>query len=255
MMAKKASAGQAATEAILRHWREAVPNDRVAHLIKDSWRGLSRSLQMRLTRHAVSFGHWTFLRILWESDGHTQRELSELAGVQEPTTFAALKALETLGYVVRRQRPESRKKVYVHLTPKGRALKAKLVPLAEEVNEIALRGVSAADIAATRRTLLAMIENLARDESEARAQDRRMPSTRELGRRVAAGARKRARAGRRSCRHGEALARHGACPACKPPAREPRTMRPGSPCPSILRGSRTMVPSRRRRRGRASTSG
>jgi DNA-binding MarR family transcriptional regulator len=194
-MAKKASAGHAATEAILRHWREAVPNDRVAHLIKDAWRGLSRSLQMRLTKHAVSFGHWTFLRILWESDGHTQRELSELAGVQEPTTFAALKALETLGYIVRRQRPESRKKVYIYLTPKGRALKAKLVPLAEDVNQIALRGVTAADIATTRRTLLTMVENLARDEGEAPAQDRRMPSTRELAQVVADAA---ARAPRRA---------------------------------------------------------
>jgi DNA-binding MarR family transcriptional regulator len=177
--------GQAATEAILRHWREAVPNDRLAHLIKDAWRGLSRSLQMRLTKHSVSFGHWTFLRILWETDGLTQRALSEQAGVQEPTTFAALNAMETLGYIVRRQRPDSRKKVYVHLTPKGRALKVKLVPLAEQVNRIALQGVPATDIAATRRTLLAMIEHLARDESEAADQDRRMPSTRELARVVA----------------------------------------------------------------------
>jgi DNA-binding MarR family transcriptional regulator len=191
----KSFAGQAATESILRHWREAVPNDRLAHLVKDVWRGLSRSLQMRLTRHSVSFGHWTFLRILWETDGLTQRELSDQAGVQEPTTFAALKALETLGYVIRRQRPDSRKKVYIYLTPKGRALKSKLVPVAEEVNRVALQGISTADIATTRRTLLAMIENLARDEREATAQHRRIPSTHELARVVAdASARSRRRA-------------------------------------------------------------
>jgi DNA-binding MarR family transcriptional regulator len=183
-----------ATEAILRHWREAVPNDRLAHLVKDAWRGLSRSLQMRLTTHAASFGHWTFLRILWESDGLTQRELSELAGVQEPTTFAALKALETLGYIVRRQQPDSRKKVYIYLTPRGRALRNRLVPLAEQVNQIALQGVSDVDIAVTRRTLLAIIENLARDESQAAGQDRRMPSTRELARVVADASRRRKRA-------------------------------------------------------------
>jgi DNA-binding MarR family transcriptional regulator len=191
----KASAGEMATQAILRHWREAVPNDRLAHLVKDAWRGLSRSLQMRLTKHAASFGHWTFLRILWERDGLTQSELSELAGVQEPTTFAALKALETLGHIVRRQQPDSRKKVYIYLTPRGRALRNRLVPLAEQVNQIALHGVSDADIAVTRRTLLTIIENLARDESQAAGQDRRMPSTRELARVVAdASARSRKRA-------------------------------------------------------------
>jgi|SRR5215475_1385181 len=189
----------AGTEAILRHWREAVPNDRLAHLVKDAMRGLGRALQMRLAKYSVSFGHWTFLRILWETDGLTQRELSEQAGVMEPTTFSALKAMEKLGYVVRKRMPDSRKKVYVFLTPKGRALKAKLVPFAEEVNEVAIRGIAAADLAATRRSLLAVIENLARDELDAARKRRRIPSTRELGRIVSdAGNGVRVRSQRRS---------------------------------------------------------
>src|SRR5690242_6261864 len=167
------------TQIILRHWREAVPNDRLAHLVKDATRALVRALQMRLGEHGVSFGHWTFLRILWESDGLTQRELSEQAGVMEPTTFSAVKAMERLGYVVRRRRHDDRKKIYVFLSPKGRRLRRKLVPLAEEVNRIAFRHVRSADIARTRNLLLSIIENLARDEQSA---DMRMPSTRELGR-------------------------------------------------------------------------
>lgn len=166
------------TETILRHWREAVPNDRLAHLVKDATRALVRALQLRLAEHHVSFGHWTFLRILWEGDGLTQRELSERAGVMEPTTFAALNAMERLGYV-RRKRGDDRKKVYVRLTPKGRALKRELVPLAEDVNNLAVRGVPRENVATVRAVLLAVIENLARDEA---AQDKRMPSTRALAR-------------------------------------------------------------------------
>jgi DNA-binding MarR family transcriptional regulator len=167
------------TETILRHWREAVPDDRLAHLVKDATRALVRALQMRLAAHHVSFGHWTFLRILWEGDGLTQRELSEEAGVQEPTTFAALKAMQRLGYVTRRQRDGDRKKVYVFLTPKGRALKRALVPLAEEVNAVAAARVAPRDIATTRKVLLAIIENLAADEAKP---GQRMPSTRALAR-------------------------------------------------------------------------
>jgi DNA-binding MarR family transcriptional regulator len=182
------------TQTILRHWREAVPNDRLAHLVKDATRALVRALQMRLAQHSVSFGHWTFLRILWEGDGLTQKQLSEQAGVMEPTTFSALKAMERLGYIVRRQRAGDRKKVYVFLTPKGRALRTRLVPLAEDVNRIAVRGVRPAGIAATRTALLAIIENLAQEERRA---DQRMPSTRSLSG-VAAGngraSRKRVRA-------------------------------------------------------------
>ena len=121
-----------------------------------------RELQARLAGHSVSFGHWTFLRILWERDGLTQRELSEEAGVTEPSTYAAIKAMEELGYVTRTQLPENRKNVYVHLTPKGRALRKKLVPLAVGVNKTAVRGVSAADLQSTRRTLLAITQNLSR---------------------------------------------------------------------------------------------
>jgi DNA-binding MarR family transcriptional regulator len=174
------------TQTILRHWREAVPNDRLAHLVKDATRALLRALQMRLTEHAVSLGHWTFLRILWEKDGLTQRELSEQAGVMEPTTFSAVQAMEKLGYVTRRQLAGNKKKVFIFLTAKGRQLKDRLVPLAEEVNEIAVRNIASADVATTRKTLLAVLENLARDEAQSTATDRRIPSTRELSSRVAA---------------------------------------------------------------------
>ena len=195
-MTRRAPAREAAvSETILRHWLEAVPNDRLAHLVKDATRGLVRGLQMRLTEHAVSFGHWTFLRILWESDGLTQRELSEKAGVMEPTTFAALKAMEKLGYITRRKMQGNRKKVHIHLTPAGAALKAKLVPLAEEVNAIAVKGVDSEHIAITRATLLAMIRNMAADELAAAGSPRRLPSTRELSRVIAASALKQAGGG------------------------------------------------------------
>jgi MarR family transcriptional regulator, organic hydroperoxide resistance regulator len=171
------------TEAILRHWREAVPNDRLAHLVKDATRALLRALQMRLTEHSVSLGQWTFLRILWERNGITQRELSELAGVMEPTTFTAVTAMEKLGYVARKKMSNNKKMVYVFLTPKGRLLKRKLVPLAEEVNRIAVESVDPHEITMMRRVLLTMIENLARDEVRAN-KHLRIPSTRELARRI-----------------------------------------------------------------------
>lgn len=152
------------TQNIIRHWREAVPNDRLAHLIRDASRAFHRALQVRLAQHGVPFGHWTFLRILWESDGLTQKELSERAGVMEPTTFTAMKAMESLGYIERKQIPTNKKNMYVHLSDKGRALKKLLVPLAEETNNVSIEGIAPEHIKLTRTVLLAMIENLARDE-------------------------------------------------------------------------------------------
>jgi DNA-binding MarR family transcriptional regulator len=151
---------------MLRHWREVVPNDRLAHLVKDAFRAFDRSLQARLADHDVPLGHWRFLRALWESDGLTQRELSREVGVMEPTTFAALKTMQSRGYIVRRQLAGNRRKVHIFLTAKGKALERKLVPLAEEINRVAVAGVSPRDLSATRRTLLAVLANLARDEPQ-----------------------------------------------------------------------------------------
>ncbi len=172
------------TQRALRRWREVLPDDRMAHLVKDAMRAFHRALQMRLAEHSVSLGHWPFLRVLWEADGLTQRELSRETGVMEPTTFAAMKAMERRGYVVRRQLADNRRNIHIFLTAEGRALKRKLVPLAEEVNRVALNGASPAAVATTRRVLLAMLANLAADEARGGNAHRRVPSTRELGRLV-----------------------------------------------------------------------
>ena len=156
------------TEVILRHWVDAVPDDRLAHLVRDAARAFVRALSVRLAEQGVSFGHWAFLRALWEQDGLTQKQLSDEVGVMEPTTFAAVKAMERLGYVRREQRDGNRKKVHVVLTPGGRALKRRLVPMAESVNEIGVEGVDAAHIALVRRVLVTVIANLAADEARRR---------------------------------------------------------------------------------------
>jgi MarR family transcriptional regulator, organic hydroperoxide resistance regulator len=127
---------------LLHHWRESVPHDRLAHLIRDVGRAQMRALQLRLSVHDVSFGHWTFLRILWIKDGVTQKELSDLAGVMEPTTFSAVKAMEGMGLIERRQMSGNRKNMHVFLTDSGQALQKELVPLAEEVNRISVEGIS-----------------------------------------------------------------------------------------------------------------
>ncbi|MDF2115085.1 MarR family transcriptional regulator [Roseiarcaceae bacterium H3SJ34-1] len=137
--------------------------DRTAHLIKDASKAMVRALQTRLAEHAVAHGHWTFLRVLWKSNGISQTELSERAGVAKPSTAAAVKAMEDLGYIERRQKTDNKKKVYIHLTEAGRALEAVLVPEALDVNEVALEGLSEQQVIALRQTLSKIIDNLALD--------------------------------------------------------------------------------------------
>lgn len=151
---------------IVRHWHKDVPDDRTAHLVRDASRLFRRVLEERLVDYDVSFGHWSFLRILWVAEGLTQRELSEQAGLMEPTTFTALKAMERNDLIERRQLHGNRRKVHIFLTKKGRHLKDVLVPLAEECNYIATQNISEAELNTTRTVLLKMIDNLAENSAK-----------------------------------------------------------------------------------------
>ena len=160
-----------------RDWRESVSDDRLAHVIKDLFREVSRGMQMRLMAYSVSQGYWSFLRIHWERDGITQRELSEYAGLTEPTTYSALKSMESLGYVTRQRLPSDMRHSVVCLTDVGRALKDLLIPLAQELNSTAIRGILPEDLAVFRRTAIAMTKNLSQDAVDL---NRRMPPLRKI---------------------------------------------------------------------------
>ena len=77
-----------------------------------------------------------------------------------------------MGLIERRQLAGNRKNMHVFLTPAGRALQKKLVPLAEEVNHISVQGLPEKTVATLRKALLSMIENLAAEEAGAQQDDR-----------------------------------------------------------------------------------
>lgn len=142
---------------------QTLSDERITHVIKDVFRSTSLALQSRLRKKNILYSHWTLLRVLWRTDGLTQRQLSIQAGVTEPSTFNALVSMEKLGYIERLKVGNNKKQIRVFLTAKGNSLKNLIVPCAEDVNQIALNGISVAELNTTRKTLIAIITNLADD--------------------------------------------------------------------------------------------
>ncbi len=136
------------------------PGQSIGYLIRDCYRIFSRSLETRLARHGVRAGQWFFLRELWEEDGLHQRELSKRVGMMEPTTVVAIRGMVAAGLVRRVKDKTDRRKVNIHLTPKGRRLKARLLPYAVEINAIATSGLSKSEIRTFRRLFNRMKQNL-----------------------------------------------------------------------------------------------
>jgi MarR family transcriptional regulator, organic hydroperoxide resistance regulator len=119
----------------------------VGYQIRATHRLLQRFLQVKIEPHGITLGMWYFLRALWHEDGLTQRELSNRVGTMEPTTLSAILIMEKRGLVRRVRNANDRRKWHIHLTPKGRALKAKLLPLAREVVDTAVQNLSRGDVA------------------------------------------------------------------------------------------------------------
>lgn len=136
----------------------------MGYAVRNAHRAFQRALEDRIALRGITRGHWYFLRVLWEEDGITQRELSARVGMMEPTTVVALNSMAK-ARLVRRVRPaEDRRKVHVYLTEKGRRLRDVLLPLAKEVNDIATEGVAPEDLEACRRALDLMTRNLDRNK-------------------------------------------------------------------------------------------
>jgi DNA-binding MarR family transcriptional regulator len=70
--------------------------------------------------------------------------------------------LVRLGLVSRTRSTMSNREVVVELTPKATALVAQLIPIAEELQGTATRGLSKRDLAVVKRALRRMHENLTR---------------------------------------------------------------------------------------------
>lgn len=133
----------------------------VGYLLRDTYRAFTKVLQTRIAAQGVTIGQWYFLRVLWDEDGLTQRELSQRVGMMEPTTVTALNGMEKRGYVKRVRNTDDKRKVNIYLTDRGRSLRNLLLPHAIDVNIRAVAGVPAEDVEALRRTLHAMKRNLA----------------------------------------------------------------------------------------------
>jgi DNA-binding MarR family transcriptional regulator len=138
----------------------ADPMQSMGYLCRINFRMFARELERRIARHGVSSGQWRSLRVLWDEDGITQRELSERVGATEATTVSMIRRLVRDGFVERRPDPDDARKVRIVLTPRARRLRARLLPYVEEVNEIALQGISQADRETARRVLTQMYGNL-----------------------------------------------------------------------------------------------
>ena len=147
-----------------RHAAEFPPRLSSGYLVRDAHRAFQRLLERRIAPYGVTRGQWYFLRVLWTTDGLSQRELSARVGMMEPTTVIALRSMEKAGLIRRVRSGDDRRKVRVLLTAKAKRLRNELLDVARMITDEAEQGVAARDLATFRRVIARMTANLDRVE-------------------------------------------------------------------------------------------
>src|SRR5579863_2568959 len=130
---------------------EFPPQSSSGYLVRDAHRAFQRLLERRIAAYGVSRGQWYFLRVLWITDGLSQRELSARVGMMEPTTVIALRSMERAGLIRRVRGDDDRRKVLVYLSAKARRLRNELLTVARGITDVAEQGIGARDLASFRR--------------------------------------------------------------------------------------------------------
>ena len=90
---------------------------------------------------------WRMLAQLADSEGMPSSALAERAALDRAQTSRAVSALVQKGLVARTPRPGNRREVLLHLTERGRALYAALLPRVAAINQELLSVLSASEVA------------------------------------------------------------------------------------------------------------
>ncbi len=84
-----------------------------------------------LNAHGVTEQQWRIVRVLYEEPWLEPREIVELCRISSPSMAGVLARMQELGLVTRRRVDHDQRRVRVALTPRARAMAARMAPQIE----------------------------------------------------------------------------------------------------------------------------
>jgi len=86
-----------------------------------------------LNAHGITEQQWRIVRVLLEAGALEPREIGELCRLSSPSLAGVLARMQEIGFVTRKRLTHDQRRVRVSLTPKSRALAARMTPQIEAV--------------------------------------------------------------------------------------------------------------------------
>ncbi len=132
------------------------------YLLNRAGARLAASFEKDVRPLGASLQTWRVLAALRERDGRRMGELSETTAIEVSTLTRLVDGMERRRLVKRRRDPADARVVLLHVAPAGRRLTARLLPIAERYERVALAGFSPRAAEVLRRALRRLYANMDR---------------------------------------------------------------------------------------------
>jgi DNA-binding MarR family transcriptional regulator len=110
--------------------------------------------------YGITLPMWRVLAALDEADGRRMGELAERTSIDQSTLSRVIDAMVRQGLVRRLRRDDDARSVAVLVTEAGRALTARIVPVALHYETVALRGFTGPQAKLLKRMLTQLYRNM-----------------------------------------------------------------------------------------------
>jgi DNA-binding MarR family transcriptional regulator len=130
-------------------------------LIRDTRLHLTKQIEARIVQEGIPLRVWFPLRVLYGSEGITQRELGRILGYGDAHAGVIVRAMERRRLIDRRPSRVDRRRIDLYLTPVGKDMARRCLRHMKAVNARIVAGFSAAEARTLRALLLRAHDNLA----------------------------------------------------------------------------------------------
>ena len=114
-----------------------------------------------LASYDLNIDAWRVMAVLANEGAQRQIDLAGMASIEVSTLSRLITRMVRMGLVTRRRSESSNREVVVELAGKGKSLVKRIIPLAHRLEASAGAGIPASDMAAVKRVLRRMFENMA----------------------------------------------------------------------------------------------
>jgi len=135
-------------------------DDYVPYLLNRAGARIAASFSEAVRPMGVTLPMWRALAALTDRDGQTVGELSSRTSIEISTLSRVLDGLQRRKLVERKRAEDDARVVTLRLTPAGRTMVRRVMPIAERYERVAIAGLSSRDVATLKRLLRALYANM-----------------------------------------------------------------------------------------------